>query len=153
MAADVATGGHRVSGHCLCGAVTFAARVAKRDVDVCHCEMCQRWTAGPYLGLACDGELTIEGRENLGVYKSSEWGERLFCRNCGSSLFWHLAGTDHYSIAAGTLDDKSGLDLTLQIFIDEKPAYYDFANDTPKLTGAEAMAAFAGGATEQEKNG
>jgi len=153
MAADITREEHRVSGRCLCGAVTFSALVTKREIDVCHCEMCQRWAAGPYFGVGCDGELTIEGRENLGVYKSSEWGERMFCRNCGSSLFWHLAGTNYYSIAAGALDDKSDLSLTLQIFIDEKPRYYEFANDTPKLTGAEAMATFAGGATENESNG
>lgn len=29
-----------------------------------------------------------------------------------------------------------------QIFVDEKPADYDFANDTPKLTGAEVFAKF-----------
>ena len=32
---------------------------------------------------------------------------------------------------------------TSQIFIDEKPAYYDFANKTKNMTGAEVFAAFA----------
>ncbi len=32
---------------------------------------------------------------------------------------------------------------TSQIFIDEKPAYYDFANKTHNMTGAEVFAAFA----------
>jgi hypothetical protein len=136
------TDGHDVSGRCLCGSVSFAGTVAKTDVDICHCDMCQRWSAGPFLGLGFDGELAIEGRDSLGIYKSSEWGERAFCKTCGSSLYWHLAGSVHYSLAAGALDDKSALNLTLQIFIDEKPAYYDFANDTQKLTGPEVMAAF-----------
>ena len=30
--------------------------------------------------------------------------------------------------------------LTTEIFIDEKPDYYAFANETKKLTGEEAMA-------------
>jgi len=131
-----------ISGQCLCGAVKFSAVVAKREVDVCHCNMCLRWSAGPYIGLPHDGDVTFSGSDNIGVYKSSEWAERGFCKACGSSLFYHLLGTDHYSFSAGALDKQDGLTLTAQIFIDEKPAYYDFANDTPKLTGAEVMAAF-----------
>ena len=141
-----------VRGRCLCGAVTFAARIPKREVAICHCEMCQRWTAGPFLSVEFAGELALEGSDNVGRYRSSEWGERAFCKTCGTPLFWHMAGTDHYAINAGALEDKSALALTLQIFIDEKPAYYDFANDTRKLTGAETIAAFSGAATELENN-
>lgn len=131
-----------VSGRCLCGAVTFSAEVPKREVDICHCSMCRRWVAGPYIGLPHDGDVAFEGADNIGVYKSSDWAERGFCKVCGSSLYYHLLGTDHYSFSAGVLDDQCGLVLTAQIFIDEKPDYYDFANETPKLTGAEVFAAF-----------
>jgi hypothetical protein len=122
--------------------VSFAAEVAKREVDICHCGMCRRWSAGPYIGLGHDGAVALEGAENVSVYKSSEWAERAFCKVCGSSLYYRLLGTDHYSFSAGALDDQSRLVLTMQIFIDEKPAYYDLANDTPKLTGAQVFAAF-----------
>lgn len=147
----MASAGEHISGRCLCGAVTFAADVAKREADVCHCSMCRRWAAGPYIGLSHNGDVAFTGSENIGLYKSSDWAERGFCKICGSSLFYHLLGTDHYSFSANALDDDAGLVLTLQIFIEEKPGYYDFANDTPKLTGAEAFAAFeAKAASEAE---
>jgi hypothetical protein len=144
---------HTVKGRCLCGAVTFAAEVAKLDVDACHCDMCRRWSAGPYIGLPYDGAVSFTGAENIGVYPSSEWAERGFCKVCGSSLYYHLSGTDHYSFSAGALDDQSGLRLVAQIFIDEKPDYYALANDTPKLTGAEAFAAFQAKSTSEGGNG
>lgn len=134
---------HAVKGRCLCGAVTFSADVAKLDVDACHCSLCRRWSAGPFIGLPHDGDVTFTGAENIGVYPSSEWAERGFCKVCGSSLYYHLLGTEHYSFSASALDDQSGLTLIAQIFIDEKPGYYDLANDTPKLTGAEVFAAHA----------
>jgi hypothetical protein len=138
----VATGG-TITGRCLCGAVTFKADVAKREIDVCHCSMCRRWSSGgPSINLGHDGPVEFSGSESIGLYKSSEWAERAFCKVCGSSLYYHLLGTDHYAFSAGALDDQSGLVLTQQIFIDEKPAYYDLANDTPKLTGAQVFAAF-----------
>ena len=141
--------GGTVSGRCLCGAVKFTADVAKRDVDVCHCSMCRRWTAGPFMGLMHEGEVVFDGAESIGVYKSSEWGERGFCKHCGTPLFWRLSGSNTYSFSAGALDDQTGLKLTMEIFIDEKPAFYDFANETRRLTGAEAMAALSGGDTTE----
>jgi hypothetical protein len=132
-----------ISGRCLCGAVRFATRApVGRAIDICHCAMCRRWSSGPFIGIGYDGEVVFEGASSLGVYKSSEWAERGFCKQCGTSLYWHYRGSDHYSFAVGTLDDQSGLELAYQIFIDEKPPYYELANDTPRLTGAEAMAAF-----------
>ena len=41
------------------------------------------------------------------------------------------------------LDDQSGLKLTGQVFIDEKPDWYAFANETRNMTGAELFAMFA----------
>ena len=137
-----------ISGRCLCGAVSFTAKAANHDIGACHCSMCRSWTSGPFLALALDGPLNLQGAENIGVYKSSNWAERAFCRLCGTSLYWRPSGTDQYAISAGTLDDQSRLVLTSDVFIDEKPAYHAFANDTKKLTGEEVMAALAGGQTE-----
>jgi hypothetical protein len=145
-----------LSGRCLCGAVSFSLGASKREVDICHCSMCRRWSAGPFIGLGYDGDVTFEGVETIGVYKSSDWAERAFCKVCGSSLYYHLLGTQHYSFAAGLLDTQAGLVLTQEIFIDEKPKYYDFATDVPRLTGEQVFAAFAGSAgteTEKDPNG
>ncbi len=46
---------------------------------------------------------------------------------------------------AGLFQDGTEFTLREQIFIDEKPAGYDFANDTPKLTGAEVFAKYLPG--------
>jgi len=40
------------------------------------------------------------------------------------------------------LDDQSRMRFTRQIFIDEKPDYYDFANPTEMQTGEQVFAAF-----------
>ena len=76
-------------------------------------------------------------------YKSSDWAERGFCGTCGSNLFYYLSGDGQYIINAGTLDDQSGLEMTSQVFIDDKPEFYDFANKTRMMTGAEVFALYA----------
>ena len=130
-------------GACLCGAVRFAIEADASEVAVCHCGMCRRWTGGPFAGIHVKGAVAFEGREAIGLYRGSSWGERGFCKICGSTLFWRLQDQSETVLPAGAFDDASGFKLTTEIFIDEKPDFYDFAQETKKMTGAEAFAAFA----------
>ena len=96
--------------------------------------------------LECDPKsLKVSGEEFLEAYASSEWGERCFCKKCGSVLMWRARDNSHLVVSAGALEDRGGLKLATQIFIDEKPAYYDFANETPRMTGAEFVAMLTAG--------
>jgi hypothetical protein len=137
-----------VSGRCLCGAVTLQLALASLDVDSCHCSMCRRWSGGPCFALEHEGPVIVTGEDHINIYHSSEWADRAFCKTCGTSLYWRLRGSDYYTISAGLFDAATDYHFKKQIFIDEKPAFYDFANDTEKLTGAEVIAAFAAGASE-----
>jgi len=130
-------------GACLCGAVRISA-TAKRDVSVCHCSMCRKWGGGPLFAAECEGDVTIEGEEHVSIFSSSEWAERGFCKQCGTHLFYRLKKHTHYAIPVGLFDDGDQWKLVEQVFIDEKPGFYSFAEDTRNLTGAEAFAQFSG---------
>ncbi len=132
-----------LTGQCLCGAVHFSATPKNKDVGVCHCSMCRRWSGGPLMVLDCGDRIQYENQSGIGVYKSSEWGERGFCKKCGTALFWKLQGKDHYIVPVDAFDDPGDLKFASEIFIEEKPAYYDFANETHKMTGEEVFAMFA----------
>ncbi len=133
----------KATGSCLCGAVKIRSTREHRDVGVCHCSMCRRWGSGPNMAIDVGKDIEIEGREHVTVYRSSDWAERAFCRACGSNLYYRIVGTDDHVVCAGILDDQGGLKMTSQIFIDDKPAFYEFANDTKKMTGAEVFAMYA----------
>ncbi|MCV3240375.1 GFA family protein [Mesorhizobium sp. ZC-5] len=136
--------GGKLTGGCLCGAVRFAATPLKAEMDVCHCSMCQQWSGGVFMSTSCGGTLEIvKGQDQLGLYRSSEWAERGFCRNCGSSLFWRGIADGHVAVSMQAFDDASRFSFAEEIFIDEKPATYSFANQTRKMTGAEVIAAYA----------
>jgi len=91
----------------------------------------------------CADSLKVEDASNLGVYRSSEWAERCFCKQCGTPLFYRLVGQNLHFASAEAFDDRQGYVLASQIFIDDKPGYYEFANQTHNMTGAEVFAAFA----------
>ena len=135
----------RRHGHCLCGSVTFSAIPVNNKTGVCHCDMCRRWSAGPFFAIDCGDSVIFENQEDLRVYRSSEWGERGFCAKCGTVLFWNLHGKKAHSMSLSAFDDIDDVVFTSEIFIDEKPDYFSFANDTEKMTGAEVFAMFVDG--------
>ena len=132
-----------LSGRCLCGAVRFTATPESMTMGVCHCSMCRRWSGGTFMAVDCGSSLKIEDESALGVYHSSEWGDRCFCKTCGTTLFWRLRQGSHDVVAAQAFDDPSQFEFTSEIFVDDKPRNYMFANHTKKMTGAEFLASFA----------
>jgi len=129
-------------GSCLCGAVTINAQTVSHKVGVCHCSMCRKWSGGSLIAVEASGKVSFTGEENISRYQSSDWARRGFCNKCGSHLFYHLVENDQYIIPAGLFDDDSGFELEHQIFIEEKPHYYSFAEETKNMTGAEVFAEF-----------
>lgn len=129
-------------GRCLCGKVKVTASKMSHNVGSCHCGMCRRWTGGPLLAVDCGSDVSFEGKENIGVYDSSDWAERGFCKSCGTHLFYRLKESGEYIMMVGIFDDDNFV-FDHQIFIDEKPAYYSFSNETQNMTGAEVFAKYA----------
>lgn len=131
------------SGHCLCGKVTFTISEGADEVGVCHCDMCRRWAGAPWFAVHCKTPVTFEGEKQIVRYRSSDWAERGFCGTCGSYLFYRILASDEYFISPFAFEDQSGLSFTSQVFIDEKPDWYAFANETKNMTGAEVFAMHA----------
>lgn len=131
-----------MDGKCLCGAIAIRTP-DKKSIDACHCGMCRRWGGGPALGVACGSDVQIDGVDKLKVYKSSEWAERAFCGKCGTHIFYRLLPTNEYFVPAGLFQSVTEFEFKEQIFIDMKPSYYEFANQTLNMTEAEVFAKFA----------
>lgn len=133
---------NKMKGQCLCGAV--AVETDRHDtVEVCHCGMCQQWGGGPLLSVHCGTGTGFSGLEHITVYNSSEWAERGFCSLCGTHLFYKLKGSDEYALPAGLFQQGADFTMSSQIFIDQKPGYYRFANETPMMTEAEVFERYA----------
>ncbi|MFC6672978.1 GFA family protein [Marinobacterium aestuariivivens] len=93
------------------------------------------------LAVECGTDVRFEGEDNIAVYASSDWAERGFCKTCGTHLFYRLKGSGEYAMPAGLFDNGDFM-LKSQIFIDEKPGFYSFAEQTRNMTGAEVFAEY-----------
>ncbi|MEM7022014.1 MAG: GFA family protein [Pseudomonadota bacterium] len=131
------------TGSCLCGAVKIKVTADHKDVGVCHCDMCRRWSSGPLMALEVGQDVEIDGEDHVTIYRSSDWAERGFCKTCGSNLFYRIVGSGDHYLSAGLIDGQGDMVFTGQVFIDEKPEFYSFANQTKTMTGAELFAMFA----------
>lgn len=125
------------TGSCLCGSVTFEAETMP-TMQACHCSMCRKWGSGPFMAVPCK---SASFRGPVSRFASSPGVERGFCSTCGSNLFFHAGGPIH-AIPVSLFDDPSDLPFRAEIYIDDKPDTYAFANDTKKMTGAEFEAKF-----------
>lgn len=128
-----------VRGMCLCGSVAVTLERAHREIDVCHCSMCQQWTGSMYAGVESEG-FSLEGEKHITTYQSSKWAERAFCSKCGSCLWYKFLPTGNRTFVAGLFNLPDGMAIKHQIFFDEKPDWYDLVQDSPKKTGPEIIA-------------
>jgi hypothetical protein len=89
----------------------------------------------------CGTNVSFSGDEPV-RYRSSEWAQRGFCGRCGTHLFYHLLPAGEYMLPAGLFQGQD-FTLTSEIFIDEKPPFYELKNDTSKMTGQQVFEQFA----------
>ncbi len=130
-----------MTGQCLCGAVQFTGTPCPDDgISVCHCGQCRRWASGPYMSARMADGVTLTKDDGLAWYASSDIGERGFCRHCGSALFWREPGEARdWAVSVGTLAEGHGQAIVEHIWIDDKPDFYDFADDAPRKTAAQRL--------------
>jgi hypothetical protein len=129
------------TGHCMCGAVSFVATEMAGNFSRCHCKMCQRWVGGPYNGVQVDTDnLTLTGANNISVFTSSNFAERVNCKVCGSPVFWRLTAGPYVgrtSIALGLLDDTDGMVMTSESFVDLKNSTSTVPEDRQQMTSGD----------------
>jgi len=129
-AAPVFTGG------CLCGAIRYEVRGAPLQVNHCHCVQCQRmsgaammtWATWPHAALRM-----LQGK--FADFESSPGVMRSFCARCGSSLFWrriaHGRDGEEIDVAAGTLEEPSGLAPAEHIFVKSRRPWLPLCDGLP----------------------
>ena len=111
-----------LTGHCLCGGVTYSADADPVAQAACHCADCQRQTSSPFsvvVGVPLDA-LAVEGDTLASYSTTADHGgetERKFCSACGSPLFSVSSAMPQVAfIKAGSLDDSSWIEPGLEVF-------------------------------------
>ena len=80
-------------------------------------------------------DLEFSRDDGLKWYDSSDRARRAFCSECGAGLFFDLHGRDIVSICAGALDEPTGLETAMHIFLASAADYERTDADAPRRDG------------------
>lgn len=130
-----------VSSGCQCGAVRYTMMGPAKSVEHCHCSICRKVHAAmTCTGAVADADkLRIDkGEENLTAYRSSETCQRLFCKTCGSQLFFRVDGfSDETYFMPATLDGGvhpgHPRETECHIYVDSKAEWDEIADGLPQF--------------------
>ena len=121
-----------IKGSCMCGGVTYAINGEMGDITHCHCAICRKAHGSAFSSVAAvqieDFEF-VSGNDLIKCYRSSPDKVRCFCSNCGSHIFAHREGQNHYILRLGTLDDDPGVRPVNHIWVSLKAPWYNLEND------------------------
>jgi hypothetical protein len=124
------------TGGCTCGAVRYRTASAPFDPGWCHCRICQLTSGSPAMVFAsvASGDLVFtQGGDKVKRFKSSSFGHRLFCGECGTPIAMevdHQPETIDFSVA--TLDDPGAIAPTFHIFWESKVPWFEPADALPR---------------------
>jgi hypothetical protein len=132
-----------LAGRCLCGRVSYRVKGEPIGVGHCYCRTCQRLTGTGHSTGALFPESSFEISGTLSEYSfESSPGvvdRKMFCPNCGSSMFARNGAASHLlSLTLGTLDDVNALRPQLGIYVKQKPAW-DVLDDGLRNLDGSAM--------------
>ncbi|HEX8216519.1 MAG TPA: GFA family protein [Allosphingosinicella sp.] len=124
------------TGGCACGAVRYELRSEPFDAGWCHCRTCQLNSGSPAMAFASvpAGDLVwTQGKDRLRRFKSSSFGHRTFCGECGTPFLMevdHQPETTDFTIA--TLDDPDPIAPGFHIFWSSRLAWFDPGDTLPR---------------------
>lgn len=126
--------GHEYEGGCLCGAVRYRLRGAPSDAGYCHCRLCQRSAGAPTLVFASVDKSDLEMLSGSPRrYRSTSFGTRSFCPQCGTQLFMELdsePGTVDFTVAS--LDDPAAAPPGFHIWDASRISWFETADRLPR---------------------
>lgn len=122
-----------LSGHCLCGAVSWTAADPILWAALCHCEDCRRASSSDYVSWFGVWREHVVWSGPRKTYRSSPNVERSFCEDCGSPLSFETeVFPDETHLYAATLIDPSLYHPTAHIFWSERLPWIERKDALPK---------------------
>ena len=121
-------------GGCLCGALRYKVEADPVNTGYCHCTLCQKSTGAPVLAWASFPEVSF--RYTTGcptIYHSSSWGQREFCRMCGTQVCYRDSESAKYvDVNIGSLDNPVSFHPRCHIFTKDQLPWLSIEDGLPR---------------------
>lgn len=126
-----------LTGRCLCGTVKFRLDSAPFDAGWCHCRSCQLNSGSPAMVFAtvplADYQFEA-GEAEVRRVKSTDFGHRAFCGQCGTPLYTHVEHQpDTLDFSVTTLDEPGRVRPGFHIFWSSRVPWIRIDDGLPKF--------------------
>lgn len=125
-----------ITGHCLCGRVTYEVDGTLGPVSYCHCESCRRAQGGAFAVAAPVPRKYVRlvtGAEAITEYESSPGKYRGFCRVCGSPVWSRRDDApDVVRLRLGRVDGDLGRRPAAHIWVGDGAPWFAITDDLPR---------------------
>jgi len=122
-------------GICNCGSVSFEIKSDVKDVYMCHCSICRRWTGANGVAVVivpAEDFSWLNGEDRIAKWNKpdADWVS-CFCSKCGSSL--PVPNDEHnYAVPAGLIDTFNDLQLAAHIWVGSKASWEEIVDSCPQ---------------------
>jgi hypothetical protein len=127
-----------IEGHCTCGFIRYQADGPLSDETNCHCSICRRTSAAPFVAWATvpkAGFRVLVGEP--ASFRSSEIGTRTFCPRCGTPLtFCSDQSPDELDLTICSLDEPDEVRPKDHTWVSSKLSWVDLDDALPKFQRA-----------------
>lgn len=125
-----------VSGSCLCGEVKSTVKGSFQRFYQCYCDRCQKKTGSAFASLMFTSPDAItweSGQENIKRFDlpNAERFSNCFCTKCGSQVPYLSRDGAFLVVPAGYVDGDPEIRPQANIFVEEKPCWFDEGQEAP----------------------
>jgi hypothetical protein len=127
----------KLTGRCMCGAVSYEVADEFMYAANCHCSRCRATTGSafkPFAGIEREKIKVTLGADNLFIYGSKGHGD-VHCGTCGSFLYTMLGDGVRVHVAMGSLVDAPSIKPAEHIMVAFKAPWFTITDDLPQYEG------------------
>jgi hypothetical protein len=120
-------------GECNCGAVQFEIDADLRDVYVCHCSICRRFTGSQGIAVVVFSKQQfrwLQGHDHVATWQKpgTDW-HAYFCRVCGSAVPGENDPHTMFAPAGSITQGGEGLEVRHHVWVGSKAPWDRIGDD------------------------
>jgi hypothetical protein len=127
-----------IEGSCLCGGVRYQYDGEIGEISICHCSQCRKAQGSAFAAVSPIESARfriLAGTELLKEFRATPGKARVFCANCGSSIFSALDDRPEVKrLRLGTVDTPFVCSNIYHIFAGSMASWLDFDDTYPRFS-------------------
>jgi len=121
-----------LKGSCNCGEVSYSVKDTFEFMGNCHCSQCRKFSGSAFASVGrvdADDFQIKAGLDMLARYEASEKTIRVFCKNCGASLYVEKPMINKIHLRMGTLDDVPSVRASFHAHMASKAPWHEITDE------------------------